>query len=206
MGFVFRRVDLVRLCRTLRWLQRSVIPAGMLLLSGCMIVPRPTVEELQRLDSPPAEIKAKIDLFMPRVLAWYESVEADGLMKGRSLSSAEVVTARAMGVADPSKVRILVTEDFPLPESDDALLKEAKRYGLGSTMEGGRTMGYLILLKPRHAENATIVRHELVHVGQHDRLGREAFLRRYLTEMEMMGYSRSPLELEAYARQGTNGQ
>lgn len=33
-------------------------------------------------------------------------------------------------------------------------------------------------------------------------MGRTAFLRRYLIEMELLGYARSPLELEAYAKQG----
>jgi hypothetical protein len=58
------------------------------------------------------------------------------------------------------------------------------------------------MLKPRVAQDKTVLAHELVHVGQHDRLGRAAFLRRYLVEMEVLGYARSPLELEAYAKQG----
>ena len=37
---------------------------------------------------------------------------------------------------------------------------------------------------------------KLVHVGQHERLGRAVFLWRYIIEMEMMGYSGPPLELE----------
>lgn len=72
---------------------------------------------------------------------------------------------------------------------------------MGSSHEGGRTFGYAIMLKPRFAGNSTIRTHELVHVSQHDRLGRKAFVRRYLIEMEMMGYVRAPLELEAYQKQ-----
>jgi len=85
--------------------------------------------------------------------------------------------------------------------SNQALAAEAEKFGLGSSLEGGRAMGYVIMLKPQLAENPTVITHELVHVAQHDRWGREAFLRRYLAELEMMGYARSPLELEAYARQ-----
>jgi hypothetical protein len=175
--------------------------ATSLLFSGCMIVPKPTAQELQALDMPPADIKAKIDHFFPRVLAWYEAVEAELLQQGRSLSPQEIEVARKVGVQYPTKVRVAVLEAFPMP-TDPELLIEAERYGLGSRFEGGRTNGYVIMLKPWVAEDKTVLSHELVHVGQHDRMGRAAFLRRYLIEMEVLGYARSPLELDAYAKQG----
>jgi hypothetical protein len=174
---------------------------GATLFTGCMVVPKPTAQELQALDSPPADIKVKIDRLFPRVLAWYEAVEAELLPQGRSLTAQETEVARKLGVQDPTRVRVAVLEAFPMP-SDPELSIEAKRFGLGSRSEGGRTNGYVIMLKPRVAQNKTVLAHELVHVAQHDRLGRAAFLRRYLVEMELLGYARSPLELEAYAKQG----
>lgn len=108
--------------------------------------------------------------------------------------------ARKLGVIQPERIRIVVLDKFPMP-ADPELLAEASGYGLGSYFEGGRTMGYAIMLKPRYANNPVVVSHELVHVSQHDRMGREAFLLRYLLEMEIVGYARSPLELEAYDRQ-----
>lgn len=68
-------------------------------------------------------------------------------------------------------------------------------------------------LLPRVLEWYTRVETELLPQGrllsetemkiarQSDRLGRAAFLRRYITEMEMLGYSRSPPEIEAYQKQ-----
>jgi hypothetical protein len=165
-----------------------------------MIVPKPTAQELQALDSPPVDINAKIEYFFPRVLAWYESVEAELLPHGRALSGPELEVARRLGVLNPEKVRVVLLDAFPMP-SDPELLVEAERYGLGSRFEGGRTNGYVIMLKPWLAENKTVLAHELVHGSQHDRMGRKAFLRRYLIEMEILGYARSPLELEAYANQ-----
>lgn len=170
-------------------------------LAGCMIVRKPTPEEVQALDAPPANIKAKVDHFLPRALSWYNAVEAELLPQGRALSVHEIEIARTLGVSHPEQVRIVALEEFPMP-SDPELLAEAERFGLGSRQEGGRTMGYLIMLKPWVEGNATVIAHELVHVGQQARMGRPAFLRRYLVEMEMMGYARSPLELEAYAKQG----
>lgn len=180
-------------------LQILVLAVGAVLV-GCMIVPKPTAQELQALDSPPSNINAKIERFFPRVLAWYEAVEAELLPQGRALSARELEVARKLGVSNPEKVRVVVLEAFPMP-SDSELLVEAERYGLGSKFEGGRTNGYVIMLKPRFAENQIVLTHELVHVSQHDRMGRKAFLRRYLVEMEMLGYTRSPLELEAHAKQ-----
>ena len=176
------------------------LAAFSLTLSGCMIVPRPTDQELQALDHPPPVVLEKIDYFFPRALSWYEQVEKDLLPKGRPLSPYEIEFATQVGVKDPHHVRIIVLEDFPLP-SDPELRAEAERFGMGSKTEGGRTNGYVIMLKPWTAENNAVVSHELVHIGQQDRLGRETFLRRYLIEMEMMGYARSPLELDAYAKQ-----
>ncbi len=185
---------------TLRVLQ-SLALAASVLLSGCIFVPKPTAQELQALDTPPPDIQAKIDRLFPRVLAWYEAVEAGLLPGGRPLTAQEIEVARKVGVQDPSKVRVVVLEKFPMP-ADPELLVEAERYGLSSHFEGGRTNGYVIMLKPWLAEDKTVLAHELVHVGQHDRMGRAAFLRRYLIEMEVLGYARSPMELEAYAKQG----
>jgi hypothetical protein len=174
--------------------------AAAVVLSSCAVVSGPTVHELQRLETPPADISARIDRLLPSVVAWYDTVEAELLSQGRPLVAQEIQTARRVGVKDPGKVRVVVLETFPMPANGD-LLAAAKRYGLGSPSEGGRSNGHLIMLKPWVKEDATVLAHELVHVGQHDRMGRLSFLRRYLVEMEVLGYARSPLELDAYARQ-----
>ncbi|MBI3896924.1 MAG: hypothetical protein HY308_01350 [Gammaproteobacteria bacterium] len=165
-----------------------------------MIVHKPSAEELRALDQPPAAVVAKIDRFLPPALNWYNQIEAQLLPQGRPLSAAEVDSARQLGVAHPEKVRVVVLDTFPMPE-DPELRANAERYGMGNHSENGRAIGYAIMLKPQYKDEPTLLRHELVHVGQHDRLGRTAFIRRYLVEMEMMGYARSPLELEAYEKQ-----
>jgi hypothetical protein len=153
------------------------------------------------LDQPPAAVRAKLKRFYPRVRAWYDAVEARYLSVGRPLTAQEMDDARQLGVLQPQDVRVVVLGAFPMPE-DLELREEAQRRGLGSRIEAGRTMGHAILLKPWALDEPTVLRHELVHVAQMDRLGREGFLRRYLIELEMLGYARSPLELEAHARQG----
>ncbi len=174
--------------------------ATVLALHACAIVPKPTAQEYFALDHPPESVQSQVDALLPKTLSWLEAVARDLSPRGRALTHEESQQALALGVKDPARVRVLVLDDFPMP-ADPSLLAQAKRYGLGSSTEGGRSMGYLILLKPRVASLPTVLRHELVHVAQRDRMGLEPYLRRYLTELEMMGYARSPLELEAYAQQ-----
>lgn len=168
-----------------------------------MIVRKPSPSELSTLDTPPLAVQDKVNLFLPKVVEWFSQVELELSPIGRPLTQEETQQALAIGVINPSLVRVVVKDEFPMP-TDKSLLAEARKYGLGSWAEGGRTNGHLILLKPRVANYPTVLRHELVHVSQLDRMGRENFLRRYLTELEIMGYARSPLELEAYAKQGGN--
>lgn len=171
-----------------------------ILVSACVASSQSTPEELQRLEHPPATVKAKVEKFFPLALAWYNHTEQQLLPQGRALSAKEQAIARQLGVKQIEKVRILALETFPLPE-DKALRTEAERYGLGSPNEAGRTMGYAVLLKTKYASDKTLLAHELVHVQQIERMGQAHFLKRYLLEMETIGYTRSPLELEAYRRQ-----
>ena len=174
-----------------------------LVLTGCMIVRAPSVKELHSLDRPPIDVVAKIEKLFPQALEWYDQVEGQLSPIGRPLSETELAVARKLKVLHPKHVRVVVLARFPMPENRE-LRVQAQRYGMGSYFEGGRTFGYVIMLKPRYADNLTVISHELVHVSQYDRLGRAAFVRRYLVEMEIMGYARSPLELEAYQKQGVS--
>jgi hypothetical protein len=167
-----------------------------LLLTACSIVRAPTQEELALLDNPPIEIRAKQDRLTPLALEWINETETSLLKSGQPLSEADVAMARAVGVQQPELVRVSILEEFPAPENDD-LLTEASKYGLGSEAEGGRTMGYVIMLKKKYANERWILAHELVHVAQQEQMGREAFVRRFIAERELMGYRRAPLELEA---------
>lgn len=166
------------------------------LLTACSIVRAPTQEELSVLDNPPIEIRAKQDRLTPLALEWLNETETNLLKSGQSLSEADVAMARAVGVQQPERVRVVILAEFPAPENDH-LLTEAGKYGLGSEAEGGRTMGYVIMLKKKYANERWILAHELVHVAQQEQMGREAFIRRLIAERELMGYRRAPLELEA---------
>ena len=167
-----------------------------LLLTACSIVRAPTQEELALLDNPPIDIRAKQDRLTPLALEWLNETETNLHKTGEPLSETDIVMAQAVGVQQPKRVRVVILTEFPAPENDD-LLTEASKYGLGSEAEGGRTMGYVIMLKKKYANERWILAHELVHVAQQEQTGREAFIRRFIAERELMGYRRAPLELEA---------
>jgi hypothetical protein len=105
-----------------------VLACVSMLAGGCMLVPRPTPQELAALDAPPAELGSWIDGLLPRALGWYDTAEAGLLPRGRPLSDAEAAIARRLGVADPARVRVVVLDEFPLPD-DPQLLALARRHG-----------------------------------------------------------------------------
>ena len=75
------------------------------------------------------------------------------------------------------------------------LVKLASRWGIPVFEPAGMALGRGIYLLDGHSR---ILRHELVHVAQYQRLGGiEPFMRRYLTECLTVGYLNSPLEIEA---------
>ena len=166
------------------------------LLAACVFVRAPTAKELALLEDPPSEVRRLQRLLAPLALQWLNETEAELLSKGRPLSGAETTMARTIGVKYPDRVRVVVLREFPLP-SNETLRIETIRYGLGSSAEGGRAMGHVIMLKEKYAQKRWILAHELRHVAQQERMGREAFVRRFIAEQELMGYRRAPLEIEA---------
>lgn len=179
---------------------RSTIALLAGLLTACMIVRAPSKEELFALNHPPETISQKVNILAPKVLAWFDELELTWAMQTRALNDKELERARLVGVRQPERIRVAISDTLPLP-TDPELLWAAKNYGLGAKSEGGRTHGYLIILKPDSLKYPEIMQHEFVHVSQYESLGRQAFVQRYLIELEMLGYARSPLELQAYAKQ-----
>ena len=104
--------------------------------------------------------------------------------------------AKAMGVQNPEKVRVVVKADFPIP-TQQPLLNEYKNIGFTSPEVSGQAFGYTILIKPRYAGKDWLLLHELVHVAQFEIIGLKKFVARYLTELKTLGYRGSLIEIEA---------
>lgn len=166
----------------------------LLLLTACSWPEQPSRSQ----HSSTNDLPSRLETLAPDYLDWFTEVENRLLERGRPLSSEETEMAEELSVQRPERVRVVVSREFPLPE-DRALRAEAKRLGFDTLPEGGRAMGYAVLLKPGEAGSRSTLAHELVHVAQMERMGREAFLRRYFAELDRFGYTGSPLEREAQA-------
>jgi len=163
-----------------------------LLFSGCSTPSKPTAKELHLISHPTKHTLHKVNALMPRAVKWYSDVEKSLRSKGRELTRSESKEAKALGVKMPDLIRVVVLDKFPEPD----------KHSSGDHFEGARAMGNIIMLKPRYKNDSTVLCHELVHIAQKDRIGGlKGFLKQYAIEREVLGYSRSLLETEAYALQ-----
>ena len=168
------------------------------LLSACStgtsvaVKSKPTSKELYQISHPTKKTLHKINSLIPHAVKWYDNVERTLYSKGRILTTAEKKQAKQLGVKNPDAVRVVILEKFPEPNEHTST---------NNHFEGARAMGNIILVKPRHKNNSVVLCHELVHIAQKDRLGLNGFLKQYVLEREVLGYSRSLLENEAYALQ-----
>lgn len=168
------------------------------LLTACSSTPKKTSthtssKDLYLVNHPSKSTLAKIDSLLPAAMKWYDNVAKSLHHKGRVLTSIEKKQAKQLGVRNPNSVRVVVLNKFPEPNG---------RFS-NNHSEGARAMGDIIMLKPHLKNNSMVLCHELVHVAQKDRLGLRGFLKQMALEKEILGYSGSLLEKEAYALQQT---
>lgn len=167
-----------------------------MLIQGCAISSNPSPEELALLDNPPEKVRQKQDLLTPLTLEWFAEIEKTFLSKGRQLTREELGIAQVAGIRHPDRVRVVILKDFPFPKNK-TLLIETREYGLGSSAEGGRSIGYIVMLKAQHKDERWILARELALVAQQERMGRTAYVRRFIAEHELMGRNRAPMVLNA---------
>lgn len=188
---------LKNLCSSHKLFNVSWLSFGcMLLISACASTRTPSPKELALLENPPQKVVQKQNLLTPLALDWFKEVESKFLKKGRLLTEKEISMAKSVGVKHPEHVRVIILTDFPSPRNE-ILHTETKNYGLGNPAEGGRTMGYVVMLKARFKDERWVLAHELAHVAQQEKMGVQAFVRRFIAERELMGNRRAPLELDA---------
>lgn len=136
---------------------------------------------------------------VPAAAAWVRAQEAAILAQGLPLDSAGVALARAAGVRDTGRVRVLAVTRMPTP-LPHWLEACAQRTGVLSPHIAGMTFGHAIALREDCRGDARLLVHELTHVAQYERLGGiSGFLRPYLCECVYPGYPRGALEREARA-------
>ena len=138
-----------------------------------------------------------VPLILPPARAWITRHERRILEAGIPLSAPQFADAKAVGVLEPERVRLLALPVVPMPL---ASLARFARPLVGTSFEltSGLTARYGIYLRKEVAEDRLLIAHELTHTAQYERLGGiPQFLRLYLTECLTTGYYAAPLEEEA---------
>lgn len=145
---------------------------------------------------------ASLDQFeklLPLAAEWAAEQEERILREGVPLSEAELADARAAGVREPERVRLLQVDAIPAPAHP--ILKTAyAAINFLAAKPRGLTVRYGIFVRSDCRHDRHLLLHELVHTAQYEKLGGIAsFLRRYLFECSTIGYRQSPMEQEATA-------
>jgi hypothetical protein len=142
---------------------------------------------------------AQFDALLPLAAAWATEQERAILRDGVSLSAEEIADACAIGVKEPDRVGLLRIEVIPRPLQPQ-LKAACNAIDFLTPATRGLTLGHGIFIRSDCWRDRSLIVHELAHVAQYERLGGILpFLRRYLFECLTVGYSASPLELEAIA-------
>lgn len=140
---------------------------------------------------------AQFEQILPMAAAWAEEQEKHIVADGVALTPSQLSDARAVGVAQPERVRLLAVPSIPAPDHP-ALRAAGEATGLISPHTAGLTLRYGIYLRSDFANDRRLIAHELVHTGQYERCGSVlAFLRQYLHECLTIGYPAAPMEQEA---------
>jgi len=143
---------------------------------------------------------AQFEQLLPLATAWAEEQESHILACGTALTPAQLGDAKQMGVAQPSRVRLLIVPSIPMPDHP-VLSAAGAATGLISPFTAGLTLRYGIFIRSDMENDRSLIAHELVHTGQYERLGSiAAFLRQYLSECLTIGYPAAPMEQEAILR------
>jgi hypothetical protein len=149
------------------------------------------------LANPPADIAGNVAALHPGAVAYIDESEREILQRGRPLTAYETRIALAVGVTRPELVRVLVHDVFLEPRDPDFIALARKLGVADDPDEGGRTSGHGIEVKPQYARSRTVFAHELTHVAQYERMGTAGLLHDYLTQLLLVGYYRSPIEVQA---------
>jgi hypothetical protein len=141
----------------------------------------------------------QIDQLLPLAAEWATEQERRVLCEGVPLSKEELADAKAIGVRNPERVRLLRVDSIPVP-AHPMLRAAAASINFVTAAPRGLALDYGIFVRADHWRDRELIAHELAHTAQYQRLGGILpFLQTYLWQCAAVGYQQAPLELEASA-------
>src|SRR2546428_5329832 len=131
----------------------------------------------------------RFETLLPLAAKWASEQEQCILREGVPLSEEEIADAKAVGVKEPDRVRLLQVDAIPFPSHP--MLKVARAaINFFAPAPRGLTLQHGIFVRADCWRNRPLIVHELVHTAQYERLGGILpFLRKYLFECATIGYS-----------------
>jgi hypothetical protein len=141
----------------------------------------------------------QLEQLLPIAAQWAAEQERRVLCEGVRLSAIELADAKAIGVRNPERVRLLRVAAVPVPVHP-TLRAAAASINFLTAAPRGLALDYGIFIRADYWRDRSLVAHELVHTAQFQRLGGiRPFLQTYIFQCATVGYPNAPLELEAIA-------
>lgn len=141
----------------------------------------------------------QLEELLPLAAQWAAIQERRVLCEGVPLSKIELADAKAIGVRDPERVRLLRVDAVPVP-AHPMLKAAAASINFITAAPRGLALDCGIFVRADHWRDRALIAHELVHTAQYQRLGGILpFLQTYIVQCATIGYQNAPLELEAIA-------
>jgi len=141
----------------------------------------------------------QLEEFLPLAVHWATDQERRVLCEGMGLSEIEMTDAKAIGVRNPERVRLLRVDSIPVP-AHPMLRAAAASINFLTAAPRGLALENGIFIRADHWRDRALIAHELVHTAQFQRLGGILpFLQTYIFQCATVGYPNAPLELEAIA-------
>jgi len=141
----------------------------------------------------------QLEELLPLAAQWATEQERRVLCEGVRLSEIEMADAKAIGVRNPERVRLLRVQTIPVP-AHPMLRSAAASINFLTAAPRGLALEYAIFVRADHWRDRALIAHELVHTAQYQRLGGILpFLQTYIYQCATVGYPNAALELEAIA-------
>ena len=141
----------------------------------------------------------QLEELLPLATKWATEQERRVLCQGVALSETELADAKAIGVRNPERIRLLRVDTIPVP-AHPMLRAAAASINFLSAAPRGLALDHGIFVRNDCWRDRALIAHELVHTSQYQRLGGTLpFPRTYIFQCATVGYAHAPLELEAIA-------
>ena len=117
---------------------------------------------------------------LPVAYQWVKAQEDYVLARGTPLSPRHMADARAAGVQDCARIRVLVVDRIPLPDHTE-LAEAARRTGIITHDTRCVGFGHAVIVRADAWGDRELLLHNLVHIAQCERSGGlEQWVRNYL--------------------------